>query len=222
MTERNEAVGRDRESEGPHAKITAYATILLVVLTYLILAYGVHWWPFRPSNPVTPPIGPDFDAQVENALLAPSDLASFNGLTFSSADQAIVTNNSCRNWTITPSTQKARQLTSSDSSVLAFESISVFQNANDARAAFEIDQNQLTCISGIPGTGENISSEAQTCDATAATDGSITLSGSNVAGEEYTAEVRCGRALTILEFAAADSSPFNGKRSGPWARRCGE
>ena len=49
----------------------------------------------------------------------------------------------------------------------------------------------------------------QTCDAAAATAGGITLSGSNAADEEYATEVRCGRALAILEFAAADSSPFN-------------
>lgn len=46
------------EREGPHTRLIAYGTIVLVGLTYLILAATVHWAPFSPNPGPTPTSSP--------------------------------------------------------------------------------------------------------------------------------------------------------------------
>ena len=43
--------GKKPEGEGPYTKLIAFGTIVGVILTYLILAYTVHFWPYSSSNP---------------------------------------------------------------------------------------------------------------------------------------------------------------------------
>jgi hypothetical protein len=43
---RTSAPSRSKDSEGPFAKVTAVGTVVLVALTYLLLAYAANWPPF--------------------------------------------------------------------------------------------------------------------------------------------------------------------------------
>jgi hypothetical protein len=51
MTERQKSASGKPKGEGPYAKLTAFGTVLLVVLGYLALAYPTHWPPFNTHNP---------------------------------------------------------------------------------------------------------------------------------------------------------------------------
>jgi hypothetical protein len=51
MAERKQSAGGKLEGEGPYAKLTAFGTVLLVVLGYFGVAYSTHWPPFNTYNP---------------------------------------------------------------------------------------------------------------------------------------------------------------------------
>jgi hypothetical protein len=209
----------DNHQDSLWVKVGVIATVLGTVIAYVSLAAARDWPPFDSSSssqtvttphpkPPIPSPTPN-NAQVEAALLQPVDLSVFKLLTFSGVDQAIVANNSCANWKNGPGIQNARQLTAGDTSVVAFESISVFRTVNDARAAFQVNQNQLMCISGLPNaSSEDVSSQVQICDSSAAAAAGFTES-NGVSGVARIAEVRCGRAVTILQFLTVNNSQYN-------------
>ena len=62
----------ERESEGPHTKLTTYLTALGVAIAYLALAYAAHWWPFSPNHGPTPT--PPVSSSCTNGCTYLSDL----------------------------------------------------------------------------------------------------------------------------------------------------
>jgi len=51
MAERKEPADKRPEREGPYTKLIALGTVLGLILTYLLLAYTVHWPPDNSPNP---------------------------------------------------------------------------------------------------------------------------------------------------------------------------
>lgn len=45
----------NERGEGPYTKFIAVGTVVLVLLTYLLTAGALHWWPFKSSNDPAPP-----------------------------------------------------------------------------------------------------------------------------------------------------------------------
>jgi hypothetical protein len=46
-----EADTKPDSSEGPYTKIVAAGTVILVLLTYALVAFTINWWPFQGKDP---------------------------------------------------------------------------------------------------------------------------------------------------------------------------